>query len=272
MAEFPTIPYAGPARSRYGSFNKRYMVVHCTANDAPPANECAYARVRTDGVGLHFTSDPSTVMQALESWYGTGHVGSSVGNSYGISWEFVGFLTSPPAYYRACIDRAAPSMRLVMAKHGIPHRWLTDSQLRAANVKGLVTHLQCSRVLGGSTHTDPGPNFPQQYLIDALNGGADMDPNGRDIHPDLPNSQVFRDLWEALHALNPANGSITRFGYANPYAALLDRQPSVTLTDAQVTALSEVVAERLAPQLEAAAERAVRRVLGGLDGANPAGG
>jgi hypothetical protein len=176
MGEFP-VPYAGPAAARYGNYNKRYMVVHCTSNNASPANEAAYARRRTDGVGMHFCSDPSTVLQVLESWYGTGHVGSTAGNRYGISWEFVGFTSSSRSYYELCINRAAPTMRLAMARWGIPHRWLTDAQLRGGVVKGLVTHQQCSRVLGGSNHTDPGPNFPSQYLINALNGATVSAPN-----------------------------------------------------------------------------------------------
>lgn len=172
--EFASIPYAGPARARYGWYSKRYMVIHCTSNDASPAAECAFARTRTDGVGLHFASDPSTVLQGLESWYGTGHVGSTVGNRYGISWEFTGFTGWSTSYWQDCIDRAASSMALVMARWNIPHRWLTDAQLRDGVSRGLVTHLQCSRVLGGSTHTDPGPNFPPLYLINALNGGANV--------------------------------------------------------------------------------------------------
>lgn len=173
-AEFPQIPYLGPAAARYGSYPKRYMVVHCTSNTAPPRNECLYAMRRTDGVGLHFCSDQSTVLQGLESWYGTGHVGSTTGNRYGIAWEFVGHTTFPTSYWQRCIDRAAASMKLPMAKHGIPHRWLSDAELRGGTAKGLVTHEQCSRVLGGSNHTDPGPNFPRQYLIDALNGAGTM--------------------------------------------------------------------------------------------------
>ncbi len=198
--EFPSIPYLGPARSRFGSFNKRYMVVHCTANNAPPINECRYAMTRTDGVGLHFCSDPNTVLQGLESWYGTGHVGSSTGNSYGISWEFVGFLTSSVDYYRRCIDRAAPSMKLVMAKHGIPHRWLTDAQLRDGSSKGLVTHLQCSRVLGGSNHTDPGPNFPRDYLLQALNGGTVTAPF--DPYKD-PTLRTLAQRVDAMRGMDP---------------------------------------------------------------------
>lgn len=174
MAEFPNIPYLGPAVSRSGWYNKRYMVVHCTANDASPIQEAAYARRRTDGVGLHFASDPAMVVQVLESWYSTGHVGSTVGNRFGISWEFTGFLSSSPAYYRSCIDRAAPYMRQVMAKWGIPHRILNATQMRDGVSKGLVTHKMCSDVFGGSTHTDPGPNFDMQYLVNALNGAGTM--------------------------------------------------------------------------------------------------
>jgi hypothetical protein len=168
--EFPSIPYNGPAAARYGNYSKRYMVIHCTSNNAPPYNETQYAKNRTDGVGLHFCSDQFSVLQGLESWYGTGHVGSAQGNQYGISWEFVGYTSSSTAYYKACIDRAVASMRLPMNKHGIPYRWLSDSELRGGSARGLVTHEQCSQVLGGSDHNDPGPNFPRQYLIDALNG------------------------------------------------------------------------------------------------------
>lgn len=172
--EFPTIPYAGPAAARYGDYSKRYMVIHCTSNTAPPSSECAYARRRTDGVGLHFASDPAIVLQGLESWYGTGHVGSAVGNRYGIAWEFTGLISWPTSYWQRCIDRAAPSMRTVMAKWGIPHRWLTAAQMRDGVSRGIVTHKMCSDVWGFSDHIDPGPNFPGQYLIDALNGAHIM--------------------------------------------------------------------------------------------------
>jgi hypothetical protein len=150
------------------------MVVHCTSNDASPTNECLFAMRRTDGVGLHFCSDQTTVLQCLESWYGTGHVGSAQGNEFGISWEFVGLISWSTDYWKHCIDRAAASMRLPMQKYGIPYHWLSDAELRAGTAKGLVTHEQCSRVLGGSNHNDPGPNFPKQYLIDALNGASGM--------------------------------------------------------------------------------------------------
>lgn len=273
-AEFPTIPYAGPARSRYGNYPKRYMVVHCTANNAPPANECAYARTRTDGVGLHFASDPSTVLQALESWYGTGHVGSNVGNQYGISWEFVGFLTSSRDYYRHCIDRAAPAMRLVMAKWAIPHRWLTAAQMRDGRSKGLVTHKMCSDVFGGSDHTDPGPNFDGQYLIDALNGVTTaMDPmDEKYLRQQAAATAHLLPKFPAIGTGDdngpvPLTDELRRHGAQ--LAELLTRPP---VQSAPVDLPSLVAALR--PMVEEAAERAVRKVLGAVDGAvpPPAGG
>jgi len=48
--------------------------------------------------------------------------------------------------------------------HDIPVRYLTDAQLKDGKSRGITTHRQCSRVLGG-THTDPGPNFPLAYFL-----------------------------------------------------------------------------------------------------------
>lgn len=244
MVEFPGIPYAGPAMARYGNYAKRYMVIHCTSNNASPADECAFARRRTDGVGLHFASDPTTVLQCLESWYGTGHVGSTVGNRYGISWEFTGYVSWPTTYWQACIDRAAPSMARVMAKWGIPHRWLTDQELRNGVAKGLVTHLQCSRVLGGSTHVDPGPNFPQQYLVEAL-GGSTVSLTGEQ-HQMLTNLHDWMfDYCRGLVAPDPGTPHIAEY-VPNRLLSELHARPPVEPAPVDAAALAEALAANTA--------------------------
>ena len=53
---------------------------------------------------------------------------------------------------------------------GIPLRKLNDAQVRA-NVKGVTTHAQCTRVFGGS-HTDPGPGYPIDYVLGLARGYA----------------------------------------------------------------------------------------------------
>ena len=46
----------------------------------------------------------------------------------------------------------------------VPLRELSDAQLRAGG-RGVTTHRQVTRVLGGGSHTDPGPNYPLGYVI-----------------------------------------------------------------------------------------------------------
>ncbi len=46
----------------------------------------------------------------------------------------------------------------------VPLRVLSDAELRAG-LKGVVTHRQITRVLGGGTHTDPGPGYPLGYVL-----------------------------------------------------------------------------------------------------------
>ncbi len=49
----------------------------------------------------------------------------------------------------------------------IPSRWLTDRQLRDKEL-GHITHAQVSRVMGGTSHTDPGAGFPHAYVMEQL--------------------------------------------------------------------------------------------------------
>jgi hypothetical protein len=263
------------------------MVIHCTSNDASPYNETQYAKRRTDGVGLHFCSGPHTVLQGLESWYGTGHVGSTQGNRYGISWEFVGFTSWPASYWKSCIDRAAASMRLPMDKHHIPYRWLSDSELRGGNARGLVTHEQCCRVLGSCNHTDPGPNFPKQYLVDALNGAAVTQPIYDPFQDPTFRTQAQRvDALRGMDPEYPVNYEATTWDPEDPTNILEENKLAEAIVEllnkpgadvdeealaaalagnaAFVDALATAVAAKLGPfptisEIEEAAFRAVQR-------------
>lgn len=48
---------------------------------------------------------------------------------------------------------------------GIQPRWLTDQELATPGQKGFVEHADVSRVLGGTTHWDPGPGYPRDLLM-----------------------------------------------------------------------------------------------------------
>lgn len=62
------------------------------------------------------------------------------------------------AYWAAKIARA----------YGIPARWLNDQQLATPGQRGFCTHADVTRVLGGTTHTDPGVCYPRDLLMAAV--------------------------------------------------------------------------------------------------------
>jgi hypothetical protein len=110
------------------------------------------------------------------------------------------------------------------ARWGIPVRWATDAQLKAAAAGqaaggGLVTHGQVARVLGGTTHTDPGPGYPADVLLETMQQEED----------DM--AGYGQQVWEFLTKGNrdPAGRSVdagqTGRGRGAGAAAAADRQP-----------------------------------------------
>lgn len=168
MARF-NVPYDGPPRG-YGNSGsgKRYIAIHNTSNDAPPKSEASYAKRRTDSVSAHFFSDPSTIIQSLDTRYDAWHAGSRTGNRYAVAFEIIGYNSWSESYWRRAIDRVAPLIAEVCRTHKISPQWLSASQARDGRTTGFVTHDDMRRVWGGTTHTDPGPNFPRTYLMDAV--------------------------------------------------------------------------------------------------------
>lgn len=111
------------------------------------------------------------------------HAGNVNADGYGI--EIVGKALQgvgwQDTYSLAAIQNACEWINWLPAISWIPHRWLTDTQLRGGEA-GHVTHEQAARIMGGSTHTDPGPSFPKSYVMSCL--GEHSEPSKPD--PDIP--------------------------------------------------------------------------------------
>lgn len=170
MILLKTAEYAGPAHN--SSTHEgiwAYIAIHNTANDASAQDEAMYARRRTDNVSTHVVVDSVEALQTLTLDRNAWHSGSSWGNSKAISFEFRGKNTWSADYWRTVIDRAAPAIAECCVLYAIPVRHLTVEQARKKVMKGIVTHNDMRLAWGGTTHTDPGPNFPMQYLLDTVN-------------------------------------------------------------------------------------------------------
>jgi hypothetical protein len=93
--------------------------------------------------------------------------------------------------------RTAQLVRHARDEYGIGMYLMTDAQLLAAHrgqiIGGWATHAQCSRVIGGSDHTDPGGGWPADVVL-ALAAGqvpAPVPPP----HPAPPGSRPPRLPW-----------------------------------------------------------------------------
>lgn len=93
-------------------------------------------------------------------------------NSDGIQIELAGYSKQTrnqwlDDYSSALIDMCAHAVAQYLVKFDLPPVHLTDAQLRAGQ-KGIIGHDQCSRVYKQSDHTDPGPDFPWDVLMERV--------------------------------------------------------------------------------------------------------
>lgn len=141
----------------------------------------SYFTRNTNSTSAHFMVDPIATVQMLDTSRIAWHCGN--GNTRSIGVEQAGYASFTPAQWttadgHAQMARVAALMRNINAAHGIGLYWMTDQQLRDAYAGkitgGWATHAQCSRVLGGSTHTDPTPNYPLTQLMALANQEDNM--------------------------------------------------------------------------------------------------
>lgn len=153
-------------------------------HDAETPLEAGYARAIANMFATTATQksatymvDPVDTVQLLDEALVAWHVGNANPRSIGV--EQAGYArftvaewSTSAAYQQEA--RVALLMREIQARHGIGLYWMTDQQLRDAHagriVGGWATHDQCTRVIGGSTHTDPAPNYPLARLMARANG------------------------------------------------------------------------------------------------------
>jgi N-acetyl-anhydromuramyl-L-alanine amidase AmpD len=179
-------------RNRYGVSTKYGIAIHNTSNDASDEGEASYATRRTDGVSSHFYVDADSVTQSLDTRDIAGHAGSSEGNRYSIAVEITGANGwSRDRWLRSVAwDRLGAVLAQVIRSHwpdgSFQVRRATVPQMKAnPRIKALYGHNDMRLAWGGTTHTDPGPNFPWDRLTKAITdalGGAPS-PDEEDTMP-----------------------------------------------------------------------------------------
>ncbi len=94
--------------------------------------------------------------------------GAPGANSDGLHVEFCGYARwerSEWLEHESMLQRTAWKVAKWCWQYGISPRYLNDKQLASGTARGIVTHVQVSRVFKRSTHWDPGEGFPLNVFL-----------------------------------------------------------------------------------------------------------
>jgi hypothetical protein len=138
---------------------------------------------------------PSASVRMLDEHTVPYHVGP-VANALCTGDEHCGSVNLTPAQWmsprgQAMLDRSAKVKAQRARYRGwklSDCRWLTLTEVARRTVRGFCTHNDVRLALGGTTHSDPGPNFPYAWYMDRIrawytnptNAGDDMPLNADD--------------------------------------------------------------------------------------------
>lgn len=174
---------------------KKYgIAVHNTANNASAVAEASYATRRTDGVSAQFYADRTTVIQSLDTNTRAGHAGSSIGNDNAIAFEFTGTNDKSRQWWLENVNWSLVGRVTadVCRYHNIEVRRASVAEMKTnPKVRAFYSHDDMRRAWGGTTHTDPGPNFPWDVLFANVNTHLNPPPPVQEDEEDMPTSQSY---------------------------------------------------------------------------------
>lgn len=182
--DYPGVPFV---QARYYSRGRpgpiKWIVMHTMeAHELSTTAEstAAYFANPGDGrtVSSHLCVDNNSVVQCVLEKDTAYTAGGNPGNGQGFNVEQAGFARQTRAewlddYSLAMFRQEAPVLRDVAVRNGIPFKYVDWRGLRAGE-KGFTTHNDCRLAWGGTTHTDPGVNFPWDVFLPIVEEGTDV--------------------------------------------------------------------------------------------------
>lgn len=273
--------YADPDGTKYA------IAIHNTSNTASAEAEASYATRRTDGVSSHFYCDGDSVIQSLDTAVKAGHAGSGNGNNNAVAVEITGTNDKSRQWWldNVAWEQLGQVLAVVCKAYGIAVRRASVAEMRAnPKVRAFYSHDDMRQAWGGTTHTDPGPNFPWDRLFEAVN--AAMSGGSMAGEADAAFSRTYTGTepwvsgqsWMAKAVEAPLRTTVELLK-AIASKVDIDATELAAIEAAAragaAAAADDVVARVLAGLPESAltkadVEQAIRSVLGGLDGAAPA--
>ena len=169
----PGVPYVQGRNAYTDADGTKYGVaIHNTANDATAEGEASYATRRTDGISAHFYCDADSLIQSLDTTSRAGHAGSSEGNQNAVAVEITGTNAKTRQWWLDNVDwpELGRVLAIVCKHYGIAVRRASVAEMRSnPKVRAFYGHNDMRLAWGGTTHTDPGPNYPWDKLFASVN-------------------------------------------------------------------------------------------------------
>jgi N-acetyl-anhydromuramyl-L-alanine amidase AmpD len=207
----PGIPYVQGRNSYRDADDRKFgIAIHATANTASDTNEAAYATRRPDGTSTHLYVDGDSVTQSLDTTAKAGHAGSGNGNENAYAIEITGLTAWTREQWIARVAWAELGRCLAWLIRNDPD--LAGFEVRRAGIaemrsnpkiKAFYGHNDMRLAWGGTDHTDPGPNFPWERLLQAVNAALD----GAPTTPEGPDMQVITIARSATGQLYKSTGT-----------------------------------------------------------------
>lgn len=194
----------------------RVFVIHDMEWPEKPdaAEGCArmFAGERSPRGSAHYCIDNNSWVQSVKD--GDTAWGAPQVNADGLHFEHAGYAAQDRKDWADPYSAAELkiSARLVAAKcheYAIPPTHLTDTELRAGK-KGIIGHVQASRVYGGS-HWDPGPGFPWDTYMNLVRKAYSPKPpvpKPEPVDPDVKEPKEELMASPLVFARNVADGKV----------------------------------------------------------------
>jgi hypothetical protein len=144
-----------------------------------------YCQTRPDPVSAHYYADPATVIQGVKET-DTAYCAPGA-NANGIHIEQSGraAFTTAEWHTRDAVAQhqiVAATIADISVRRNIALRYLDFAALRAdPQPNGVTTHAQVALAYGKTDHTDPGPNYPLDYVL--IEARALLSPQEDDMMP-----------------------------------------------------------------------------------------
>jgi N-acetyl-anhydromuramyl-L-alanine amidase AmpD len=167
------IPYVQGRNAYDDRDDRKYgIAIHNTSNTASAEGEASYAKRRTDGISSHFYVDLDSIVQSVDTKDRCGHAGSANGNENAVCVEITGSNAKTRDWWLKNVAwvKLGAALAQVIRAHwpdgSFQVRRATVAEMKAnPKVKAFYGHDDMRRAWGGTTHTDPGPNFPWDHLF-----------------------------------------------------------------------------------------------------------